>query len=446
MGRTKTFAGYIRDYQKLTRAFRSKEKQYTPLINKQLEFNTYNRDMSPYQFEVFMADLFRKLRYTNVKVTNFSRDGGKDIIMEQENKNKRVLVLVECKYQKALIGRPIIQKLHSALSMYKYRGEKKGIIVTTGYFSDEAIEYAGEINKRDKNISKIELIDKDKLNSLIKKVGQGILKDKTPSKITLSYPYSNKKEIIKTLNEIYFDRIKNFNKNLIKITSITLVFNPIFMLNYKIDKIFKTSVGAIYHVDKDGFVSINSSNGEDLDENLSDILGGKPRDINQVEGVKINIEKPKLSELRLKTQCLNRLISDYSKNVTYYGKNGVAYQKECEIDTRDIEILDMHSANIPLWDIQFLFNNKKYRISFYEGQKEVYKIENNFCKCFDCSEDEQDLFSCNKCNKIFCKNHAYLCKNCGKPICHKCSVNKTSWLIFTSHFCSQKCLDRYNKK
>ncbi len=447
MGRRKTFKGYMKDIQKMSNAFKDKStKHYSLGKSDPLKIYEYNREMSPYQFEEFMADLFRKLGYKKVKVTNFSRDKGKDIIMEQDDKDRKLLVIVECKFQKALVGRPVIQKLHSALSMHRYSGSKKGIVITTGEFSKEAKEYAEEIYKRDKNIINIELINRKKLNQLIKKVGSGIFKDKGAIKINVSYPHSNKEQILDLLNKDYFKKIKNLKRDLVKINSIILNFEPSFFLEYEIKKSFKTSIGPIYKIDKQDFMFINCQNGNRLSEDIIDILGGDLREINKLDGVRINIEKPKLSELRLKTICLNKVISNNSKKVGYYGKNNVYYEKNCEVERKDIDILGMNSANIPKWEIRFSIGKKGYLISFVEGLKEIFEINNTLSKCFICGNSRRNLFYCEFCKKIFCNSHIHLCKNCGKPICKNCSVDKRKFLLFNFHFCSEKCLEKYENR
>jgi hypothetical protein len=58
---------------------------------------------------------------------------------------------VECKnFQQGTVGRPIIQKFHSAMAMNVLEGGMKyGYVVTSGTFTNEAVEYAKEINRRD---------------------------------------------------------------------------------------------------------------------------------------------------------------------------------------------------------------------------------------------------------------------------------------------------------
>ena len=54
---------------------------------------------------------------------------------------RAVVVVVECKHTGS-VGRPVVQKLHSAIATYDYDGPKRGMVVTTGCFTGPAEEYA----------------------------------------------------------------------------------------------------------------------------------------------------------------------------------------------------------------------------------------------------------------------------------------------------------------
>ncbi|KAA0788686.1 restriction endonuclease [Bacillus sp. BPN334] len=109
--------------------------------------------MDPREFEYFVADFFRSLGY-KVQVTSGSNDGGKDIILYKGNEMKFVEVK---RYTKSSIGRPFIQKLHSAIVDADAVG---GYFVTLSHFNKNARQYAANKN--------IELIDGDSLINMMK--------------------------------------------------------------------------------------------------------------------------------------------------------------------------------------------------------------------------------------------------------------------------------------
>ena len=112
-----------------------------------------------YEFEKLCARIFQKLNYGTVQEMPLSGDGGRDLIIH----SLEGLIIVECKHQPhTSIGRPIVQKLHSAVIS---SNGVKGILITTGKFSLEAIEHAKSLSP------KIEMMDNKILADLATRAG-----------------------------------------------------------------------------------------------------------------------------------------------------------------------------------------------------------------------------------------------------------------------------------
>ena len=79
------------------------------------------------EFEGVCADILEGCGF-RVRRMGGTADGGRDIIMW----NNRGKVVVECKHQTKPVGRPVVQKLHSAVVTEKAVG---GIVIATGGFS-----------------------------------------------------------------------------------------------------------------------------------------------------------------------------------------------------------------------------------------------------------------------------------------------------------------------
>jgi HJR/Mrr/RecB family endonuclease len=93
------------------------------------------RTMQPTEFETAVANMFRKRGYT-VTQTVATGDGGRDLVMIKDERK----VLVECKRyaEGQYIGRPDIQKFHSAIMTDR---AECGFFVTTSGFSRQAMQY-----------------------------------------------------------------------------------------------------------------------------------------------------------------------------------------------------------------------------------------------------------------------------------------------------------------
>jgi HJR/Mrr/RecB family endonuclease len=98
-------------------------------------------DLSGFEFEDVTEDIFRNLDYENVRQAERTADEGRDILMEEVVDGTRRGVVVECKHT-GTVGRPVVQKLHSAIATFNFDGPKRGMVVTTGQFTGPATEYA----------------------------------------------------------------------------------------------------------------------------------------------------------------------------------------------------------------------------------------------------------------------------------------------------------------
>lgn len=113
------------------------------------------KKMKPREFEYFVSDLFKQMKY-DAHMTNETGDGGKDIFIYKES----FFGLVECKrLNTSKATRPQIQKFHSAIIDCK---ADKGYFITTGEFTAKASSYVLD--------KPIDLIDGDRLIRLIEEI------------------------------------------------------------------------------------------------------------------------------------------------------------------------------------------------------------------------------------------------------------------------------------
>jgi restriction system protein len=101
-----------------------------------------------FEFQHFIAHLFQRLGFGKPEEIQKGSDCERDVIIHSPEGN---LIIIECKHHsKSTIGRPTVQKLHSAILTANSR---KGYLVTTGKFLPAAINYAKTLD------STIELVD-----------------------------------------------------------------------------------------------------------------------------------------------------------------------------------------------------------------------------------------------------------------------------------------------
>lgn len=101
-------------------------------------------NLSSDDFEIVMAELYRKLGY-HVERTQSTRDGGKDIIISKPDALGDFIYYVECK--RYAVDRPvgvgIVRSLSGVVSADRVNG---GILATTSYFTKDARKFVSEHN------------------------------------------------------------------------------------------------------------------------------------------------------------------------------------------------------------------------------------------------------------------------------------------------------------
>lgn len=111
--------------------------------------------LSGIEFEDLTHQLLLKVGFS-VEQTKASRDGGIDLIANSNEPFFKGKYIIQCKRYTGTVGEPIIRDLYGVVSNER---ANKGILITTGNFSNSALEFA-----KDKNL---ELIDGINLESLL---------------------------------------------------------------------------------------------------------------------------------------------------------------------------------------------------------------------------------------------------------------------------------------
>jgi restriction system protein len=146
---------------------------------------SYNPDLleilqklTPAGFEQICSRLLRESGFENVTVTGRSHDGGIDGYGTLEiNPFVSFKVLFQCKRYQGTVSRAQVGDFRNAM----IGRAEKGIIMTTGTFSPEAIKEANR-----EGAPKIELVDGEKLVEMFKKVELG-MKQKIVYEVDLPY-------------------------------------------------------------------------------------------------------------------------------------------------------------------------------------------------------------------------------------------------------------------
>lgn len=130
------------------------------------EVITILRELSPYGFERFCKRLLRESGFVEVEVTGKSGDGGIDGVgILRVNELVSFRVLFQCKRYQGAVGSKEIRDFRGSMT----GRTDKGIFLTTGSFTASS---EAEANRD--GAPPIELVDADRLVSLMKRLGLGL--------------------------------------------------------------------------------------------------------------------------------------------------------------------------------------------------------------------------------------------------------------------------------
>ncbi len=132
------------------------------------------KNCSPEFFEQLVVDLLVAMGYGGSrkdagKSVGRTGDGGVDGVINEDRLGLDV-IYVQAKRWKGTVGRPVVQTFAGSLEGYRAR---KGVLITTSRFSDDALEYVRQIER------KIVLIDGQRLTQLMIDHGVGVTEDRT---------------------------------------------------------------------------------------------------------------------------------------------------------------------------------------------------------------------------------------------------------------------------
>jgi restriction endonuclease Mrr len=385
-------------------------------------------DLSGFEFEDLMEDVFRNLGYDNVRQASRTADEGRDILMEEVVDGTRRAVVVECKHTGS-VGRPVVQKLHSAVATFDFDGPKRGMVVTTGGFTGPAEEYAAGLSDTDDPYP-ITLLDGTDLRNIADEVGLDlyngrieILCDETLR------PFDPVSGIHAPVRNA-LQAVENLDPATVSEPHAEVTFRPVLSIVAETNAVFETSVGEIHRIDDRTDLVVHADRGHpDVADPAVNRLVSENRHVtvglDDVTSAFDTVTEQRFgqTETEYKDWIVERLRDHHTSTVTYTGDNNVTYTKTCEPNKSDISVQSITPVYLPQIRHTVELQTYSYPYEYYAAGPSRATLEDGIHRCVQCGDGEEDTYTyCANCGSINCASHIKTERLEGTPVCTGCAV------------------------
>jgi len=411
-------------------------------------------DLSGFEFEDVMEDVFRNLGYENVRQAERTADEGRDVIMEEVVDGTRRAIIVECKHT-GTVGRPVVQKLHSAVATFDFDGPTRGMVATTGRFTNPAEEYADRLQRSDDPYP-IELIDGEGLREIADEIGLDlyngrieILCDETLR------PYDPAADVDAPVQEAFRD-IENIEAADLPVPHSQVTFRPVVAITADTNAVFETSVGVIHRInDRTQFV-VHAERGHPkvADDDVATLVTENfhatvDLDVEQFGEVFDDVDERRFGQTQTeyKEWAVDRLQEYHTTTVTYTGDNNVTYNKTCEPNRSDVSVRSIEPVYLPAVRQTTEMLEYSYPYEYYAAGPSRVTLEDGIHRCVHCetSSTDEPYTYCPNCGAIACATHSKTERLEGKPVCTGCAVTER-FALKTKYFYDEENLDAFREE
>ena len=400
-----------------------------------------------FEFEELCKRIFEKLNLGKVTYVGHTADEGRDLILEGYNGGRAV---VECKHWPgSSVGRPIVQKLHSATIPSDAR---QALVITTGHFSKDAVEYAKKLTSSG---IQVELVDLPILSEMARRAGIRLL-TKGQSYPIETLHVSEPREIS---NKIYAEVLSTLESSPAKPNGLAnvepeiLEFKTAYLVNYNIHQDFVTSVRRVHsiHANKQSIL-VNAVDGRIIDSDTAAFVlasWGREGIHPGYDSLKVSRQEFKLDSQSVLEKAKTHIIDLNTETVRYSGRNNQRYSKVCKPSEKNVHITNVAQVYYPHWQVSIRALKHSYSLATIENRDHVRVTSTDMFTCRECSESVEEhevALLCNACGAVVHrkKSHGFACEICEKTVCRSCTFYTRKWLILKKKIC-ESCADEQAK-
>jgi len=390
-------------------------------------------DLSGFEFEDLIEDVFRNLGYENVRQAAKTADEGRDVLMEEVVDGTRRAIVVECKHTDT-VGRPVVQKLHSAIATFDFDGPKRGMVVTTGRCTGPAHEYVDRL-RANNDPHPIELIEGEDLREIADEIGLDLYNGRIEILCDEALrPYDAAASVTAPVEQAFRD-IENIREKKLPDPQSSVTFRPTVTVTADTDASFETSVGVIHRInDRTRFVvHADRGNPTVADEDVAALIAdnlhatvdltdeGFDQQFDAVEQGRFG-----QTQTEYKEWVVEQLRTHHTTDVTYTGDNNVTYTKTCEPNRSDISVKAIEPVYLPEIRHSVTLQEYSYPYEYFAAGPSRVTIEDGVHRCVHCSTTggTETYTYCVNCGSISCESHTKTERLEKEPVCTGCAITE----------------------
>jgi restriction endonuclease Mrr len=411
-------------------------------------------DLSGFEFEDVMEDVFRELGYENVRQADRTADEGRDVLMEEVVDGQRRAIVVECKHTDT-VGRPVVQKLHSAIATFEFDGPRRGMVVTTGRFTGPAEEYVERLDSNGDPYP-IERVDGTDLRELADEVGLDLYNGRIEILCEETLRPSGPAGSLAAPVESAFRDIDNIDASDLPTPDSQVTFRPVVIVTARTNAVFETSVGVVHRVDeRDRFV-VHAEQGrpEVADSPVGSLVienrhATTDLDLEAFEETFDAAERRRYGQTQTeyKEWAVERLRDHHTTTVSYTGDNNVTYERTCEPNRSDVSVQSIDAVYLPDVRQTTDLQGYSYPLEYYAAGPSRVTVEDGVHRCVHCDTAgaDGDYTYCANCGSINCGSHTKTERLENEPVCTGCAVTER-FALRTKYFYDEENLETFREE
>jgi restriction endonuclease Mrr len=341
-------------------------------------------DLSGYEFEDAVASLFRAHGYEDVNVATRVADEGRDITM--------------------------------------YDGPKRGMVVTSGRFTDPAEEYAERLERR-RDPHPIDLVDGQDLRDLGEAVGMDLYNGRIEIVCGETLPVGDPETV---LVDVFEDVDNAPSRSDLPAPDYDVRYRPAVDIEAVTRATFETSVGVVHRIDRrDHLVVEADRGGPRLASDLVELTG--------VETVALGTarrrhggeaERFDRTETEYREWATERLCDLLETTVTYTGDNNVTYHRDCRPSPSDVSVRRTDPLYVPRVDASVKLGEYTHRYAYAAAGNRHVTRDDEVRRCVHCdtASEAATYTYCQNCGSISCETHTREERLTREPVCTGCAV------------------------